>query len=312
MRQSIRGYTDGLITLAAPSGESSLTTLASELSAVRGVIEGSDDLRRALSDPGVPVASRRGVLEDLFAGRLGAATMRLLHFVLGADRPGDTVDDIVWVAERLDAATRHMTPVGDVVLGIKGAEERVEGFATAVLQTVGGERDLGNIEDELFRFSRVVAGSEPLRAALADREYPPATRRALVADLLRAKVSAASLALATYLTEVGRPRDYEELLAKVIDRVAQESNLRLADVRSAVALDAGQERNLAAALARAIGHAVEVRVSVDPSVLAGFVATIGDTVVDGTARHRLEILKERLVMPEVTLATGQITTEERH
>ena len=46
------------------------------------------------------------------------------------------------------------------------------------------------------------------------------------------------------------------------------------------------------------GQRVEVRVVVDPSVLGGFVATIGDTVVDGSVRHRLDLLKERLVLSE--------------
>jgi F-type H+-transporting ATPase subunit delta len=47
-----------------------------------------------------------------------------------------------------------------------------------------------------------------------------------------------------------------------------------------------------------------VRVIVDPTVLGGFVATIGDTVVDGSARHRLDLLKERLEMPEAAITTG--------
>ncbi|HET6875367.1 MAG TPA: ATP synthase F1 subunit delta [Acidimicrobiales bacterium] len=312
MRQSIRGYTDGLIGLASPTGESSLSTLASELSAVRGVIAGSDDLRRALSDPGIPVAARRGVLNDLFGSHVGAPTLRLLGFVLDADRASETVGDVEWLAERLDAAARHMVPVGDQVLGTKGAEERVDGFATAVLQTVDGERALSNLEDELFRFSRVVAGSDELRAALSSRDLPAANRRALVTDLLQGKATDATVALATYATQVGRPRDFELLLDYLVTRVAAESNRRLAEVRAAVEMDDQQQRQLAEALGRALGHDVDVRVTVDRSVIAGFVATIGDTVVDASARHQLDILKERLVMPEASITTGQINTEERH
>lgn len=312
MRQSIRGYTDGLIALVAPAGESSVSVLAAELSAVRGVIDGSDDLRRALTDPGVPVPARKGVLNDLFGPHVGATTMRLLGFVLDKDRASETVGDIDWLAERFDAASRNLAPVGDVVLGTKGAEERVDGFATAVLHTVDGERDLSNLEDELFRFSRVVTGSDELRAALGSRDVPAANRRRLVTDLLQGKATPATVALATYATQVGRPRDYEDLLEYLVARVAAESNRRVAEVRAAVAMDEQQERHLAEALARVIGHDVDVRVSVDPSVVAGFVATIGDTVVDASARHQLDLLKERLVMPEASVTTGHITTEERH
>ncbi len=312
MRQSIRGYADGLIALAAQGGESSPSALASELSAVHGVIESSDDLRRALSDPGIAVAARRGVVSDLFGAHVGQSTMRLLGFVLDADRASETVADIEWLAGRFDAASRNMEPVGDIVLGTKAAEERLDGYATAVLQTVEGERALANLEDELFRFSRVVGGSDELRTALTSRDVPTSNRRQLVLDLLQNKASTAGTLLASYATQVGRARDYEELLDSVVSRVASESNRRLAEVRAAVELDEQQQRSLAEALARTIGHDVDVRVTVDPSVLAGFVATIGDTVVDGSARHQLDLLKERLVMPEAPVTTRNITTEERH
>ena len=52
-------------------------------------------------------------------------------------------------------------------------------------------------------------------------------------------------------------------------------------------------QRLATALGRATGKDVEVKVIVDPTVLGGLVARIGDTVIDGSVRHRLEQMKER-------------------
>ena len=302
MRQSIRGYTDGVIERAAP-GE--LATLAGDLAAVRDVIDGSDDLRRALADPGITVAARRAVLTDLFGSRVSAASMRLISFVLDADRASETFDDVAWLAVRLEAATNRMEPVSEGVLGHKAAEERVNGYASALLESVAAERDLGEIEDELFRFQRVVAGSDELRATLSSRDVPAEARRKVVTDLLASKASPATTSMAAYATTVGRPRDYEDLLETLVERVAAESNRRLAEVRSAVELDEAQQRNLAGALTRAVGHDVEIRLTVDPSIVGGFVATIGDTVVDASARHQLELLKERLVMPEVNITTGE-------
>ena len=59
-------------------------------------------------------------------------------------------------------------------------------------------------------------------------------------------------------------------------------------------LDDGQRQRLAQALANATGKTVEVRVIVDPSVLGGIIAQVGDTVIDGSIRHKLDLLKERL------------------
>ena len=78
----------------------------------------------------------------------------------------------------------------------------------------------------------------------------------------------------------------------MIDR--QIHNLEVAEVRSAIPLNADQETRLAAALANATGKQVNLKVIVDPSVLGGLVATVGDTVIDGTVRTRIEQLKSRL------------------
>jgi F-type H+-transporting ATPase subunit delta len=305
VRQTIRGYADGVVDRAQGGGGADLPVLAAELAAVRDMIGGSDDLRRVLSDPGVPVASRRAVLDDLLASRVSGTTMALVGFVLGADRAPETVADLAWMAARFDAAAGGLEPAGDTLLGHKAAEERVEGYAAAVLGAVDGDHELGEVEDELFRFQRVVAGSAQLREALTSRDVPAEARQRLVTDLLASKASPATSALAAYATRVGRPRDYQDLLQTLVARIAAEANRRLAEVRSAVELDDEQRRHLAAALSRAVGHRVEVRVTVDPSVVAGFVATIGDTVVDGSARHQLELLKDRLVMPEATITTGE-------
>jgi F-type H+-transporting ATPase subunit delta len=75
---------------------------------------------------------------------------------------------------------------------------------------------------------------------------------------------------------------------------AAEANKEVAEVRSAVPLTADQRDRLAKALEDATGKQVEVKVVVDPSVLGGIVAQVGDTVIDGSVRHRLDQLKNAL------------------
>jgi F-type H+-transporting ATPase subunit delta len=155
----------------------------------------------------------------------------------------------------------------------------------------------------MFRFAQTVRGSEPLGATLSSRDLPPAERKALVEDLLGSRAAPATTRLAAYATQVGRPRDYLDLLFHLVERLAAEGDRRVAEVRTAVELAEDQRHDLGTALGRVTGRTVEIRVSVDPVLLGGFVATIGDIVVDGSTRHRLELLKERFDMPEIT--TGE-------
>jgi F-type H+-transporting ATPase subunit delta len=125
-----------------------------------------------------------------------------------------------------------------------------------------------------------------------------------VEDLLEARANPATTRLSAYATLVGRPRDYLDLLQFLVERLAEEGHRRVADVRSAADLDDAERVRLGSALSLVTGRAVEIRVSVDSSLLGGFVATIGDTVVDGSTRHRLDLLKERFDMPEAQITVG--------
>ena len=65
-------------------------------------------------------------------------------------------------------------------------------------------------------------------------------------------------------------------------------------MRTAVELDAGTVDRLTASLSRATGKDVEVKTIVDPSIIGGVVARVGDTVIDGSLSHRMQELRETL------------------
>ncbi len=324
MRERIRGYADAVVEEAT---HDEAAQLADDLASVRDVIAGSDDLRLVMGDIGVASHARRGVMNDVFGAHIGAESLRLILYVVETDRAPDVVDDVTWLASRTAAARDGLQPVGADILGHHAALDRVDGYAAAVLADLAGPASAGDgtsdagsaeasvasgtsadaeadrarlaeIEDELFRFERIVAGSDELLEVLTTREVDGPARHALVADLLGTKAAPATVRLAVYPTAIGRPRDYLELLDALVARVAAESRRRIAEVRAAVELTEAQRDRLGGVLSRLVGQQVDVRVVVDATVIGGFVATIGDTVIDGSARHRLDLLKERLVTSE--------------
>ena len=101
---------------------------------------------------------------------------------------------------------------------------------------------------------------------------------------------------------MGDRATFPALLEALVDLVAKEANRRVADVRSAVEMTASQRARLAAALTNFTGYPVDVRATADPQLLGGFVATIGDVVIDASLRHRLEQAREALLEPGRRLA----------
>jgi F-type H+-transporting ATPase subunit delta len=170
-------------------------------------------------------------------------------------------------------------------------DDRISAYAEAMLAVAGAEGQLADVEDELFRFARALEGNDELRDALTDARIPVSRRQQIVEDLLGGRASAPTVALVSMAVGTGRGRDLPAIIDKLVRMSAALAKREVAEVRSAIDLNDEQRGRLAEALERVTGKAVEVKVVVDPSVLGGVVATVGDTVIDGSVRTRLEQLK---------------------
>ena len=171
------------------------------------------------------------------------------------------------------------------------AEDRTLAYAKALFSVAGTEGNLAEVEDELFRFARTLDASDELRTTLTDAALPVSRRQQIVEDLLGGKANPVTVALSSMVIGTGRSRDLVAIIDELVRLSAAEANKELAEVRSAVPLTDDQKTRLAEALGKATGKSVELKVVIDPSVLGGLVAQVGDTVIDGSVRTRLEQLK---------------------
>jgi F-type H+-transporting ATPase subunit delta len=173
-------------------------------------------------------------------------------------------------------------------------DARIDGYATALFEIARAEGTLDDVEDELFRFARSYESNDELRNTLTDEMIPAARRQAIVEDLLGGKANPTTVQLISMVVGSGRGRELPAIVDRLVERAAQAKRLAVAEVRSAVPLTEDQQDRLKAAIANATGKEVTLKVVVDPSVIGGLVATVGDTVIDGTVRTHLDQLKSRL------------------
>lgn len=174
---------------------------------------------------------------------------------------------------------------------MSSSSDRIDAYAAAFLAIAQVEDPLGEVEDELFRVARVVEGNEELLATLSDPQMEPARRQQVVVDLLGGRAQPATVNLVGLAVGTGRARDLPAIVDAVVALGAASRQSAVAEVRSAVALSDDQMERLARALGLATDMNVEVKVTVDPTVQGGLVAQVGDTVIDGTVRRRLEQLR---------------------
>jgi F-type H+-transporting ATPase subunit delta len=173
-------------------------------------------------------------------------------------------------------------------------DEVVRGYADGLFAVARGEGVLAKVEDELYAFARAMEADPALREALTDASVPADRRKAVVADLLGERAHPLTTALLGFVIDAGRARDLARIVDELAVIAAKDREHGLAEVRSAVPLDDEQRERLATALSKATGRTVDVKVIVDPTVVGGVFARVGDLVFDGSVASRLEDAKHAL------------------
>ena len=245
--------------------QSDRARLGEELLQVSAVVGGNAPLRRALADP-----SREG--ED---------KSQLVHRLLDGKVSQEAADLSAYLVSRRWAAEGDLT-------------RTLEAFGTeAILAHAETEGRLGQVEDELFRFGRVVAGSGELRSALTDRRAPEESKVTLVQRLLGERAAPETTRLAT-LAATHRTSRFDHAIEGQLAIAARRQEQVTATVTTAVALSAEQTERLGRVLTEQYGRSVHVNTVVDPHVVGGIRVEIGDEIIDGTILSRLDEARRKL------------------
>jgi len=170
---------------------------------------------------------------------------------------------------------------------------QINAYVAAMFEIASANDAVSVVEDDMFRLARAIESNEQLRAALNDTSLPADRRQKIVEQLLGGKAHNVTVQLVSLLVGTGHVSLLPQVADALVKRASSSKQMEVAEVRSAVALTDAQKTRLAEALGKAAGRPVNLKVVVDPSVIGGLVATIGDEVIDDTVRTRLDQVKAR-------------------
>jgi F-type H+-transporting ATPase subunit delta len=265
-RESLAAATERLDEVVAGADADGLRVLGDELFAVLDLMQRERVLRRHLTDPGTPAAARDRLAHGLLDGKVG----------------GPVADSVAGLAQ-----ARWSTSV-----------DFLEALETLALRAVlaRAERDgvLEDVEDELFRFGRILEAQPRLRELLADETADVDGRIALLDGLVEAKVTPVTRQLLDSAIRVPRGRSLELVVARLAELAAAMRGRSVARVTAAAPLSDEQERRLAQSLSTIFGRSVSVQVELDPELLGGLVIRVGDEVIDGSVAARLARARQQL------------------
>jgi F-type H+-transporting ATPase subunit delta len=235
-----------------------LTTLADELYSVADLLVTQPRLRRTVGDPATAPEQRSRLVEQLLSGKVDKRTLELT---------------------RTAAGLRWSSP-WDLTDALEGAGD------DALFAAAEKGRSLDQVEDELFRFERVLQNEGEISGLLDEFTAEPQRRMKLIDSLLANKVAPVTLALLHHAVASQRKRHLGQAIDDLLEKAAVRQERSTARVISAVELTAQQTERLASALTELYGRPISVRTALDPDVRGGLVVRVGDEVIDGSIATR--------------------------
>jgi len=244
------------------------SALAGDLFGVTGALDSSASLRRALVDPSRDSAAKRGLVLELFGSRISAAAASVLNALVSQHWADD---------QDLGDATETLA-------------------VEALVASAEADGRLDALENDLFRFGRVVAADSGLRDALSAQGGDDNVKAALVETLLQGKASTETIRLARQAAVAPRGRRFGRVLESYLAVAAKRREQMTATVTVAVPLDDSQRQRLVRALSAIYDGPVQINVVLDPAVVGGIRVQVGDEVVDGTILRRLQEAERALLL----------------
>jgi len=245
--------------VGAVRGPRSLAQLGDELFAFTRLLAQEPAVRRLLGDATAPEASRVQLADRLVGGQLSDTSMDLVRRLVSVrwSRSLDLLDGSEALARR------------------------------ATLGPAENDGTLDDVEDELFRFGRVLDREPRLTSLLSDRSAPEQGRVALLDQVLGGQASAVTTALLQQTVRLPRGRHLDEVAEELADLAATRRDRSVARVSTPVALTDEQESRLVDSLSRLYGRPMSLHVELDESLLGGLVVRVGGEVIDGSVAGRL-------------------------
>lgn len=247
--------------VAEGADSTALTTLGDELAAVAKLLIDEPTLNKHLAEPTDDAAPKVRIVERLFGGKVDGATLDVLKTAAGQR----------WSVE------------GNLVDAI----EHVSRLALLVRAERDGESE--EVEDQLFRFGRVLDTESELSRLLGDTTVPTEKRVELLKKVLDSGggVNATAAALLTRTIELLRGETAHGAANDLAELAVARRGEAVAQVTAAADLTPEQRTRLTEVLSRIYGTPVSIQLEVDPDVLGGLLITVGDEVIDGSISSRL-------------------------
>jgi len=257
------GQFDGIVAGLDTNG---LTRLSNDLASVVKMLHREAVLARHLGDPSGNSAAKVALAERVLSGKISDSALDIMRTAV-SQRWSSTSD--------LARAIQHIARL-------------------ALLVRAEQDDQIEDVEDELFRFSRILDSETRLVSLLSEYTAPLDGRIGLVNNVLRGRASRNAADLLRQTVELLHGERADEVVRELANLAVSRRGEVVAHVRAAAELTDAQSDRLTELLTRIYGHPVSLQMDIDPALLGGLTIAVGDEVIDGSLASKLATAETHL------------------
>jgi ATP synthase F0 subunit b/ATP synthase F1 delta subunit len=265
-RVSVTTLVEALDGFVAGLDVDGLTGLANDLASVVKVLRREAVLARHLSDPSGYAESKAALTERVLSGKVSDAAVDVVR----------------------TAVAQRWSSTSDLIDGIQHIAR------LALLVRAEREDQIEDVEDQLFRFSRILDSEPRLITLLSEYTAPLDGRISLVTSVLHGRASQTAADLLRQTIELLHGQRADEAVRELASLAVSRRGEVVAQVRAAAELSEAQATRLNELLTRIYGHPVSLQLDVNPALLGGLTIAVGDEVIDGSLASKLATAETHL------------------
>ncbi|KUH86011.1 MULTISPECIES: F0F1 ATP synthase subunit B/delta [unclassified Mycobacterium] len=243
-----------------------LTKLATDLTSSAKLLRREAVLARHLADPSSNSDPKVQVIERLLSGKVSDPALEILK----------------------TAVSQRWSTTGDLIHGLQHAAR------LALLVRAEADGQIEDVEDQLFRFSRILDSEPRLITLLSEYTAPLDGRIGLLNNVLGRQANKNTADLLRQTLDLLHGDRADEAVRELANLAVSRRGEIVAQVRAAAELSDEQSERLTELLARIYGHPVSIQLAVDPALLGGLTIAVGDEVIDGSLASKLAAAETHL------------------
>jgi F-type H+-transporting ATPase subunit delta len=167
-------------------------------------------------------------------------------------------------------------------------------YASALMALTNEQKKPDAIAEDLMIVLKAIDSSRELRTVLSSPVVQQDKKRAILRDVFKKKIGALVLGYIDVITAKGRENLLHDIMKQYFILRDEELGIVRVAVKTSVDFSAKQEKELKKQLEAMTKKNIEITFSIDKELKGGFVARVGDTVLDGSVKRQLELLKIKL------------------